>query len=172
MKTAILITTAQAVEIIRNLKGATFIAFQAFTEAQKSKAKGAQKVFKASNVHATAEWNYQNSVNNQLQREENGKAGKFEAKPRAWGEHETLSLVWHKGEPYLHVKVNKALTSPRYFVNGQPVDKAEVSHLLRPPSPKPETQESVGLKKEVVCRDYKLSSIRELRLKGKRYILV
>ena len=170
MKETILITQTQAVELIRSFCGATFIAFRAMTEAQASKAKNAKIVLKASNIHATAEWNYENSVNNQLNREESENSGSFVAKPRKWGVHESLSLVWHKGKAYLHAKVNKALQSPVYFVNGEPVSKSEVSHLLRK-SRKPSTQTAVGVKKEIVCRDYALSSIRELRVNGKKYLI-
>lgn len=171
MKQAIAISRNQLIELIRSLEGATFVAFQALTEVQKSKAKNAVRVMKASNVHATAEWVYENSVNNQLGREENENAGKFQAQPRKWGEHETLSLVWHKGQAYLHVKINKALRSPSYFVNGDPVSKEEIAHLLPVPR-QTATQTAVGLKKEVVCRDYKIDSIKEFRVNGERFLIV
>jgi len=167
-----LITQSDLVNVIRSLKGkgATFFSFQTVTEAQASQAKSAEKVLKFSYVNGLLEWNYENSVNNQLKREENPNASTFQAKPRKWGKHETLSLVWHKGEPFLHVKVEKALEKPRYFFQGKEVSKEEIGHLLKESAPSA-TQAEVGIEKEVIPRDYSFSSIREIRLDGKVLVL-
>lgn len=158
------ITKNDIIEAIKSRKGAAFITFYALTEAQKSAAKNAQKVYKLSRVNGIVNFVYENSVNNQLRRE--GKEFAFTAKPRKWGVHVSPSIIEHKGKFYLQVKVERTLGKPKYFTNGKLVNKAEISHLL-----KESRASGQPCDKEVILRDYSFDAITSLSMDGKCYKL-
>ena len=159
------ITKEKLIEKLIERKGSTFVAFRALTEAQKSKAKDAEKVYKLSWVNGIFNFNYENSVNNQIERE--GKEIEFTAKPRQWGRHVALGVIEHKGRYYLQVKVERALAKPRFFWRGRNVAKAMVAHLLRESS-----ASNQPCDKEIVCRDYSIDNLISISMDGKRYRLV
>jgi len=150
----------QLVDMLLKNKGAT-----AVTIVARTMPKGAKPpVFKVSRVNGMIGWNYANSVNNQLARE--GKATVFVARPRAWGTRiEGTPLVEHKGEYYLEFKVEKSLDYRFEDENGNEINEKTVSLL---PSRKPQTQ---GTEKEIILRDYKVSSIVSITYKGVCYLI-
>lgn len=167
----IAITQTQFTEMLKSLSACSFFSMRALTEAQKSKAKGAKVILKESFISGLVHWDYQNSVNNELARE--GKESEFKANPLpAWKERLSLSLYRHKGNGtlYVGVKVQKALNSPRFYMDGKEVTKEEIAHLIRPPS-ESKRQADAGVEKPVIYRDFKFDSIREFNLNGKRYVI-
>ena len=159
------ITKSELVEFVRDLKGSTFVTIQTITEVQASKAKKAQKVYKLSHLNCNFNWNYENSVNTLASKE--GSDKKAEVKQRTWGKRIVSafhSLIEHKGEYYFAMKPVNVLNKPVYFTEGKVVAKSEIEHLLRKPSAKSSTQ--AHLKGEVMERDYKLESIRNIAIQG------
>lgn len=146
------------------------IGFSALTEIKASKTGNPfVGIFKLSRVSAFAGFDYENSVNRQLDRE--GKSQlHFTAAPRKWGTRISPLLVEHKGAHYLTVKVEKT-RKPVYLVRDallgtlRPVSKEIVAAFL-PPSYHAANQ---GTDKEIVYRDYSLASLVSIALDKELY---
>jgi hypothetical protein len=110
-------------------------------------------------------FNYGNSVNNQLGRED--KEMNFTPEARKWGELRG-NLVFHKDKVYLQVKAQSSST-PVYTLNEEIIEKAILDPFLVV-STKPHTQEDVD--KEIVVRDITLENIRAMRMLGNEYVIV
>lgn len=111
-------------------------------------------------------FDYENSVNNQLARE--GKDAEFEAQKRAWGER-VGNWIKHDDAFYLQLKVQGASTPVYVDAKGARIDPT----LLEPfiyKSKKPHTQED--LDKQIVVRSVKLENIAVIRVKGAEYLVV
>lgn len=158
----------QFVDAIMGQKGATPVSFTSVTE-PKLKKRGnpfAMPVAKVSEVNGMIGYNYENSVNNQSERE--GGERDFTAEPRSWGTRIHPCVVEHGGEYYLTVKVERALTSPLYFdAKGNELSSEDVKPFL--PSRGKSRQ---GVEKEVIHREYKISNIRNIRWNGARVELI
>ena len=117
------------------------------------------KILKRSRVNGVLGYNYENSVNNQRERE--GKDSDFQQEERRWGVR--LDRVWvsHKGELYFTVKVERSLEEPRYFTeSGVELSRDEVKPYL----PKKSKSSRQGTDKEIIHREYKLSSLRGITM--------
>lgn len=119
---------------------------------------------KVSSVNGIINFRYENSVNNQRDRE--GLETNFVAQERKWGKHLSQSVIEHNDAYYLQIKVEKT-QEPEYFLKGSRVDNTEVNKNL--PKRKDGTQE---VDKTVILRDYNLSNIREIRLNKQEYKVV
>ena len=109
-------------------------------------------------------FDYENSVNNQANRE--GK-GEREAKARKWGVLTANRLfVTHKDKYYLQMKVQSTSKPVYRLPDGTEVDKAELEQWLQKSS-KSSTQ--ADLNKEVVLRDVKMENIAGMRLDKESY---
>jgi hypothetical protein len=123
---------------------------------------GATKTVSLSGV---LNFDYENSVNRQLERE--GKEANFESQGRSWGQREG-NLIEHNGNYYLQIKVQG--TSDSVFrYNGVEIEKAVLEPFLQESS-KPHTQEA--LEKEVVVRDVKLENVRAIRIAGEELLVI
>lgn len=127
-------------------------------------------VVKRTTINVTLGFDYTNSVNNQKERE--GQARDFVAQPRTWGERiKGTTLVSHKDAIYLEAKIN-GKPQENIFISidtRQPIDKS----ILQPYLPVASTSEGrQGTEKEIVMRDIKLSSIKEIKLKGEHYVII
>jgi len=134
------------------------------------------RVRKASRVNGIiGAWNYTNSVNNQRVRESDAETVEeveavptFEALPRTWGERLTgTALVHHKGQHYVEIKVERAIETV-YMVDGREATEAEVEQIKRY-LPKKTEGARQEVEKVIVLRDYKLESIKGLRVHGEQF---
>lgn len=161
----------QLVDLMRNNKGATAVTIVARTEPDMRKTGNPYigQVFKVSRVNGMIGFRYENAVNNQLGRE--GEAKDFVAQPRKWGVHiDGTPLIEHKGNYYVEMKVEKSLDS-RYEDGAGNELENDVLDLVKqfiPVKNKPATQ---GTEKEVICRDYKVSTILSLTYRGTCYLV-
>ena len=170
-------------------KGATTVGLVAKTTPQltggeSSPVKG--RLLKIAHVSGIVNWTYERSVNNQRVRE--GLPPDFESVRRKWGarlrlESQLLPFVLHPVSPqggwlvisekelkdlspnelYLELK-RQAIHKKVYELDGKLVEKDEIAQYLTKREREGERQE---LENPVILRDYKLSSILELHLKGK-----
>jgi hypothetical protein len=110
-------------------------------------------------------FDYQNSVNNQAEREDKGER---EAKSRAWGVlSESRLFVHHKGASYLQLKL-QSVTDTVYLLDGVEVAEADIKPYLSASS-KSSTQ--ADLEKQVIVNDIKLENIKALTMMGETYVL-
>jgi hypothetical protein len=165
------ISTQQLVDGLRAQRGARPVTIEARTKPATCKhaADGRVNPFtgliKVSVVNGIANWHYEPAVNRQRERE--GKPVDFEALPRKWGNREKGSpLVEHKGKLYLELKVEKSL-GHRYFENGVEVPAEEVEPFLRPAS---KSRQEVD--REIILRDYSITSIEAATINGERYKVI
>jgi hypothetical protein len=109
---------------------------------------------------------YENSVNNQRQREE--KETDFVALPRRWGVHiEGTPLIEHEGNLYLECKVERVIGN-QYLLDGEVVEDEVVKPYLavRKQSSRQEVDN------EVILIDVKLENIETIVMNGDTYTIV
>lgn len=161
------ITKTELATIIKASNGAaTFISVDIETDPRMTKSNNPYVgAIKRVTLNGVINFDYTNSVNNQLQRE--GKDTDFVSKPRVWGTWDG-NLITHNGEYYLNMKVDSSSDSI-YVFNGTAIDSTLVKPFL-PKSSKPHTQ--AELDKEVVVRDVKFDSIKKIRAFGEEYVIV
>ena len=126
------------------------------------------RVVKRSRVNGMVNWVYANSVNRQRGRE--GEEQDFTPEPRKWGERVAgTPFVAHKGALYLELKVERAVEEPVYLCDGQEIDRAQIAAYL----PKRRSNAGhQGVEQEVILRDYRVDSIREITFGGRHCIVV
>ena len=160
------ITKKELIEKMNTVKGATILSVDVLTAPRMRKTDnpymGATKVVTLSGI---TNFDYQNSVNNQLVRE--GKEPEFVSQKRTWGERQENWIV-HNGNYYLQLKVQGSST-PVYRFNDEVIEKDVLQPFLQEPH-KPHTQDT--LEAEVVVRDIKLENIRCIRAFGEEYLVV
>ena len=166
------ITRKQLCDMFAKRRGATFITILARTEPNMRKTANPfyGKVYKISRVNGIAWFIYSNSVNNQRERE--GRRTDFEAEPRKWGIRlEGTSLVEHKGNTYLELKVERSLGHTYVWNDGTPLTDEEVidlkTYLFE--SYRPKTQET---DKEIILRDYNINNIITVAIDGNVSVVV
>jgi len=153
-------------EMLSNLdRRATFVSIVTRTEPQLIGGKSNQyhgRVKKISKVSCIINFSYENSVNNQRDRE--GVQEEFKAEPRKWGIRvQGTPLVRHKDQYYLEYKVEKVLSTV-YFVDGIPRDRSELEGSIR------QGQDGrQGVENTVILRDVSLCNIQEITIGGVHY---
>jgi len=171
------VTTAPTVDITekdlvkllneKHAKGTCIVSFGATTDARLKKTGNpfAMPVTKTSRVNGVVGYDYENAVNRQREREaaEGIEAQPFVGQPRQWGERLDRIFVLHKGQLYITVKVERSLGEPVYHdAKGVEIDPEAVKPFI-PKRSKPATQ---GTEKEVIARDYKLTSFDSIKVNG------
>lgn len=165
------VTKQQLIDSLKGLKGSRLVTIVTQTQptlvanhpltGEANPYKG--KVFKVATTNGVINWSYERSVNRQRARE--GSEPDFEAYPRKWGERLAgTPLVEHKGKTYVELKVEKSVDYDYFDLDGKPVDADLIKPYLRPPG---KSRQEVA--KEVICRDYAVDSILELRVDGQQY---
>jgi hypothetical protein len=169
-------TAEELREILMELRGAKAATIFAKTEPKMRKTDNPYigRVLKHSQVNGMVNWHYENSVNNQREREGHGEI--FEALPRKWGTRikrpdGTLTpLVEHKGQWYLEVKVQQTIRHEYRFVGTERklnrISMEELRKFLTERTGEGARQE---LEKVVILRDYALENIYQLTLDGQEY---
>lgn len=125
---------------------------------------------------------YANAINRQRERENVADSDNpFIPEKRSWGVRVAPGLVEHKGEYFLPAQLNPSLTPKPLYLIEKPnttnpskpprlvaVDKSVVAPFL-PPSRSIEAAAAQGVTREVVYRDFRLDSIVNLSLHGRKY---
>lgn len=113
-------------------------------------------------------YNYENSVNNQLERE--GKVADFSVEGRRWGTRINRFLVEHKGQFYITVKV-QIEADPIYVKGAKSFPLDEVKPFLYAKK-EPARQLDAGVEKVVIHRDFKIASIKYIRMRNEELEIV
>ena len=163
------INQSQLADILRSVKGAAPITISALVDARARKTGNPFKeVLKLSKVNGMTGANYEASVNRQHDRE--GTTPAFEARERSWGERISSALVENKGKLYLAIQPQRT-AQPVYFGRNDKgvlmqVKKEAVAPFL---PEKKSSAEAQGVDKEIVYRNYSLTSITALSIGGEKY---
>lgn len=161
------VTKTELVRLFQSIKGNTAISMVAETEADMNKKNNPYYGTRKTNTIAgLIGFDYENSVNNQLGRED--KDMDFVARKPVWAVGtDCRHIVTNKdgSELYVYIKVQSAGT-PSFSFNGQPVDAEVVKPYIKEHK-KPMTQD--GLEKEIVVRMFKVSNILSVKMLGEEY---
>lgn len=125
------------------------------------------KIRKESQVNGIVNFNYENAVNRQREREGGVDAPAFAAAARRNGERikGTPFVMSSRGNVLLRLKVERATVTPRYLAaDGTPIPK--IPGLLPAPRKDSGRQE---VKKEIIERDYALDSVVGITVNGTTY---
>ena len=114
---------------------------------------------KRSKMNVLIGFDYENSVNNQLGREDTEM--EFIAKPRKWGKRVDLKTVEHKGNTYLTIQSLKCYDMEYVDSQGDTIP----DEIVKPFLPKKSASRQ-GTSKEIVYRDFKVESIKEITFRG------
>lgn len=169
------IDRAQLLDLLANLKGATFATITSATDprmVKKHRETGEPNphlgAVKVSRVNVTIGADYERSVNRQRTREELDADFASMGLPDYY-EPVAGPIIRHKGKGthYLACKPERCLAVVYQDAAGKLIDADAVKPYL-PASSKPANQ---GTEKEIVWRTYALDSIREISLGGRHYIV-
>lgn len=174
------ITHKKLVEIIANSTGAMPVGLLTETDARALKTGNPfGEITKRVRVVAFVGANYEKAVNREAERQ--GGIGGFKAEKRPWGEWLVPNkLATHKGETYLRTQStpgqrnrNRARILFYRGENGQFLSRDEVKKFI-PEKSVSARQAAVGVgatdgRKQVDVREYKLSSILQIRIGGRTY---
>lgn len=173
MKNTVKITTAQLIQMLLNWNfGAQPSAIQYITSPKINKAGKARfgEITKIANVGGMIGYCYENSVNNQLEREQ--KEAEFKAQ-KLWkgkGKRLSLALSTHeeKGTFYLTYKAQQTFKSFHFdaALNLIPVD------LLKPFFPQSNPAKYQGTEKAVYHREILVDNIRRIKFKKTTYEII
>lgn len=160
------ITEQALAEMLASIRGATFATIITETDPRLRKTGNTLgPVRKVSRVNVCIGFQYSNSVKRQQARE--GREVEFEAQPRKWGMRiPGTVLVCHNGTLYLETKVERTLGHRYIDANGTEIPEEKVAPFL--PARSASRQE---VDREVIVRDYKLSSIVGIRVGGEDYLV-
>ena len=165
------ITTKELVEMFLNCKGASPITIFTYTKVRMNKTGNPyhDKIFKLSEVNGFCGFNYESSVNRQLNRE--GKEANFVAEQRKWGKRINSYVVENKGQYYISIKVEHT-KQPIYFYENQgrkqPIEKKNFEQFI--PEVKQNTNQ--GTEKEIIYRDYLVDNIQRIHYNNDCYQIV
>lgn len=167
------IPESRLVEILSTQKGATPVTLSAMTDTRARKTGNPYvAIYKFATVNGMIGVNYENAVNNQLNRE--GKETDFSAQTRQWGEKVNNSLVVNGEDSYISIVNPKSFRArPRYYgkrMDGTLVRIPEAVALKFIPEKKKSATQ--GTDKEIIFRNYNLKNIRTIAMHGKRYRIV
>lgn len=156
------------VDRLRTLRGATFATVTLRTEPDMVRDGNPyyRRTIKVSRRNVTLNYIYGNAVNRQRVRE--GSDPDFVPQPRRWGRRiEGTTLVEHRGEYYLEIKVERVL-SYHYEVDGLPVENATIEPFLKDKG-EGDRQELI---KPVIHRDPKIANVAEITIGKSHYVVV
>ncbi len=121
------------------------------------------KVVKRTRMNVFLNFNYENSVNNQRDREQKEKT--FESQQRSWGEHVSPSLIVHRGEHYLQYKLQKRYEAE--YIDTDTGERITLDQLTdyMPPRSASRTQ---GVDKQIIVLTTKVNNLIELNTAGEK----
>ena len=171
MKQVKKITSLELIEMLKNWKGAQPVSLQYVTEPKLNKEGKIQfgTVTKIANVGGMVGYSYENSVNNQLEREHKEKDFMAQSLWNGKGKRLSLALSTHieKGTFYLTYKAQQTFKSFHFdsALNFIPVA------LLKPFFPK-SNYDNQGTDKPVYHREISIDNVRKLKFKKVTYEIV
>ena len=159
------VSTTVMSQILREQRGAKPVTIIAETEQKvKQGTKNSpspfrgKRVVKRSRVNGMIGCIYENSVNNQRERE--GSEKTFQVKPRVWGKRiPSTPIVEYRGKDYLEIKIENVL-STEYLVDGKVTPQEELRDYL----PSKRSNANQELEKEVLLCCYTLDNVKEITL--------
>lgn len=164
------ITAVELQVKLAQVRTATFATITTVTEPQMKKTGNPYlgRIRKKQTMNVVINFDYANSVNNQLKKED--KEATFVPHARKWGERiQGTCLIQHKGQVYLEAKPNGKPSASEYLFDGEPIEKAKIALYLPKENSNADHQ---GVEKEIIIRDFKLSSIAEIKLQGEQYEII
>ncbi len=157
------------VRVLMQVKSAIPASINAITEEKMNKTNNPffERVTKQQDSNVFINFDYSKAVNKRLEKEATENGTEFVphvSKGRVWGEHlPGTCIVFHKGEYYLETGfLTNNKPKVNWFLDGEPTDKAVFETFIKP---KPEMS-----KTDVILRDFKMSSIRSVKMNGKIYV--
>lgn len=164
-------TKSEFKELIDQKKGSEFIALDIETEPRMRKTGNPfMGCTKSSTVSGIIGWDYETSVNNQLERE--GKDRVFEARGRSWGVRVDPHWVENRGNYYLTVQV-QAATEPAFVLNGERIVSEKIEPFLYDRPEIPASQADAGVEEKAVkYMDVKLENVKAARIRGEEIRIV
>jgi hypothetical protein len=161
-------------DFIKDIKGCKIATISTKTTIKLPKKYGIDGVVTkvASNMQVQLNYNYENAVNNRLERQ--GDTRIFTTQELPWGKWvkgQENKLIEHKGELYLRIYLMKNTKSDKaYFVNGVAATQEQVATIQmyeRSKYTQSGTQAEVGLtENQVMPKNVKLSGILVLKTDG------
>lgn len=177
------LTVPAVADILREHKGCTIVTLTAATKPRclkRDRETGEPnpwgQIVKVSMVQGLIGFRYENSVNNQRERE--GDVADFEAEPRSWGHHvenpstgNPSPLVTNNAgdRTYIEVKVERVLSTTYHAEDGTVLTYDECKGVL--PARKEESSRQ-ELDKPVILRDYALDNVVGLSMNGNQIQVV
>lgn len=163
--------------LLMEIKSATPVTFVAITDARANKKSvdgnktpnPYEKILKKTRVNGFIAYDYETAVNRQRARE--GEATDFEAGERKHGERIAPAVSETNGVRKMVVKVQSYLGSEYYGVNGsamKPITEAEAKLFIR----EKDGPKNQGVDKVVDHKEYNISNLEEVSLKGELYQLI
>lgn len=162
------ITLAELVILLSSQQGQKNLILTTVTDPKLKKTNNPfESVSKKSTSNVTINFDYENEVNRQrvCENSENN----FVKQPRKWGHRiNDTCVVLHNNKYYIEVKVNKTFNTEYIDNNNVSIDK----ELLREFMPAKSKAKSQELDKDVIIRDYSLSTITEVIMDGEKITVI
>lgn len=157
------LTKNELIDLLSKVKGTTFVSIETTTVPKLKSGNPFSNLKKVSKVSGAIGFNYQNSVNNALTKEDKEKD--FEAKPRKWGEKVVgTPLVKHKDKFYLEMKAQNGQSD--YFNDQGRVSKEDIKPWEYAKSSRQ------GLENEVIVRDFSIDNISRVKINKEEYNII
>lgn len=153
-------TIQQFIAFVSQKRSAEFVTFYSVTDPRLLKTGNPfRSAMKHTEQTAIIGFDYQNSVNNQLERE--GEERDFIAQPRQCGQRISVHFVQNKGKFYLSYK-GESVKSVRYMNGNVQINDADIEPF------KPKAYEPIqgGQEKTIIYRDIALDNIRWITMRG------
>ena len=173
MKNTIKITTVQLIEMLLNWSFGAQPASAQYVSSPKLNKEGKAEfgeITKIANVGIMLGYNYENSVNNQRERENELRDFMAQKLWRGKGKRLSPALAIHeeKGTHYMSYKLQQTFKS-FYFDS---VLNFIPKSLLKPFFPQYDTAKAQGVEKAVYHREIKVENIRKLKFRNTTYVIV
>ena len=159
------ISAADFVSMLYSVRGATMVSFIASTEPNLKAGNPFPGLRKITKIGGVLNFNYQNAVNRQRERE--GIVADFVAEPRKWGQRvEGTPIVTHNGKFYVEAKIERSEIMGYIMPDLSMVDEHEVLNWL--PNRHSGRQ---AVEKTIILRDFAVENLRSMRIKGNEYVI-
>lgn len=169
MKKVNIVSVVELEQRINSLQSGAIISFTSLTEPAMRKTGNPYvgRVKKVQTMNAVINFEYENVVNNRLDKEEKEKDFKVADN---WGSRteESKAVIEHKGVKYLQVMPTNP-SKPEYLLDGNTIEKSVIEAYLYAPS----TTSRQGLEKEnqVVIRRFKFENIVKVNMLGEEFLV-
>jgi len=163
------ITDVEMINLLCEKRGAKIISFESNTSVRLLKTWNRGEVRKISVINGFIGWDYENSVNNQRDREnilsdfnaEKNSAGtRVAGTPFLRNEKTNNNLLW--------IKVQRVLDNPCYMLDQKKIDESEFEDFL----PAKSTSSRQGVEDQIIPRAYGFRNIVSITYKKNKYVII